>query len=50
MPLGNCSDLDKTLKASVALNPARRDKAATANRCQTIKPLTCLWDLEGTER
>lgn len=50
MPFGNQSVLDKTPKVSVALNPERRDKAATAIRCQTIKPLTCLWDFEGTVR
>lgn len=48
MPFGNWSDLDKNPKVSVALNAERRDKAGPSARCQTIKPLTCLWDFEGT--
>lgn len=48
MPFGNWSDLDKTPKVSVALKAERRDKATPSIRCQTIKPLTCLWDFEGT--
>lgn len=48
MPFGNWSDLDKNPKVSVALNAERRDKAGPSIRCQTIKPLTCLWDFEGT--
>lgn len=48
MPFGNWSDLAKTPKVSVALNAERRDKAAPSTRSQTIKPLTCLWDFEGT--
>lgn len=48
MPFGNWSDLDKNMKVSVALNAERRDKAGPSIRCQTIKPLTCLWDFEGT--
>lgn len=48
MPFGDWSDLNKTPQVSVALNAKRRDKAAPRIRCQTIKPLTCLWDFEGT--
>lgn len=48
MPFGNWSDLDKSPKVSVALNTERRDKVRPSIRCQTIKPLTCLWDFEGT--
>lgn len=48
MPFGNWSDLGQNPKVSVALNAERRDKAAPSIRCQTIKPLTCLWDFEGS--
>lgn len=48
MPFGKWSDLDKKPKVSVALSAERRDKAFPSIRCQTIKPLTCLWDFEGT--
>lgn len=48
MPFGNQSDLDTKPKVSVALNAERRDKAAPSIGCRTIKPLTCIWDFEGT--
>lgn len=48
MPFGNWSDLDNNPKVNVALNTERRDKAGPSVGCQTMKPLTCLWDFEGT--